>query len=151
MQGAGLLNVCHFTIDKDYLHILVDEDLGGFDTSSSCLGTAALTVLLAQKLWNGWLSDSYETGFPVFFENSWPYLLAMLAVFSCETWILSSRLRARTHLTGWWGVPIMLAIIGYAACPPNLRMARLSLVVAFILLQFPLFIDKNVANDEETG
>jgi hypothetical protein len=44
----------------------------------------------------------------------------------------------------------MLTIIGFAACPPKWGAARLSLLLAVLMLWLPLFIDWNVKGEDNT-
>ena len=122
----------------------------GFDLSSSCLGALALTIMLSQKLWSEWPSASSVQQFSSFVERSWPYFLALLLVYLYESWKLSRHLQIRTAHSKWWTVPLILPLIVFALCPPNWTTVHGCLLGAFILLQLPLFIDRNVKDMNET-
>lgn len=114
---------------------------GGFDFLSGCVAIVGLTIMISQKLWSEW--PLWPGHLPLQkYIRTWPYALALLAVYGIEAWALNRRLRAIGHSI-WWTVPVMLTVIAFAGCPPHWTTMRLVLVAAFIVYQIPLFLDRS--------
>jgi len=88
-----------------------------------------------------------DSGLLRYAQSGWLLCLVLLTVHGIEAKQLKNRLFATGH-SKWWTVPLLLTIIGLAACPPRLGRLRVLLVLAFIVPQFPLFIDKNESPEE---
>ena len=102
----------------------------GFDWSANWLGALGLTIMLSQKAWNEWLNV----------EKACLYFLTLLVLFSYEGWYLVRRLR-RTNRSVLWILPLMLPLIGLAGPPKWGHPVHVYFLVAFIVLQLPLFVD----------
>lgn len=122
----------------------------GFECSSSCLGATALTILLSERLWRGWLQMADDSRLLQYAQNGWLFSLGLFVVYGLEARQLKDRLLA-TGYSKWWTVPLILIIVGLAACPPALGYVRVVLVLAFVVSQFPLFIDKGGRSAERGG
>jgi uncharacterized membrane protein YhaH (DUF805 family) len=86
--------------------------------------------------------------------NCWPSCLALLVLFGFQAIKIKSRMFETGH-SGWWAVPLVLTMIGLAACPPSLDKVlykvKVVLLWAFIVPQLPLFIDKRKPCPPENG
>jgi hypothetical protein len=114
---------------------------GGFDYSFSCLGATGLTILLSERVWSEWLRTPHGPLLQ-FALTCWPSCLGLLAVWAIEARQVRSRMLATGH-SAWWTAPLILTIIGLAACPPALGSLRVLLVLIFIAPQVPIFVDRS--------
>jgi hypothetical protein len=117
---------------------------GGFDLLSACIGTAVLTIVLTQWLWTGWVVNSPSPSLPAFIENRWLSILSLVVLLGVETFVISRHLRTRTSFSAWYAALPMLPIVCFVACHPDRLSLRVCLIVAFIVLQTPLFVDWRV-------
>jgi hypothetical protein len=84
----------------------------------------------------------HDSRLPQYALQCWLFCLALLVVYFIEAAQINHRLLTTGH-SRWWTAPLMLALIGLAACPPGLSGLRGFFFWAFLVPQLPLFIDKS--------
>jgi hypothetical protein len=112
-----------------------------YDWSAICFGSILLVLLLSQYIWQEWQRTLQGPRILLFIENSWYYMLALIAVLCYETWQLIFLLR-RKNKSIWWIMPLILLLFGVAAMLPSWIVVKMCLAVAFIAIHYLLFIDR---------
>jgi hypothetical protein len=112
---------------------------GGLHCFVSCMGAIGLTEFLSEGLWSQWLRTPHNP-LPQLALTSLALFLGLLTVCAAEARQIWIRLLATGHSVRWTA-PLILAIVGLAACPPALERLRLLFVLLFIVAQAPIFLD----------
>jgi hypothetical protein len=120
---------------------------GGFDYSGSCSGTPIILGLLSDRVWGIWLHLPNDSPWSHYLRDSWSLCLGVIGVW----WIQQGRIKRRLLDTGhsrWWTIPLLFIMMAFVACPPRFGGPRAFLVAAFIVPQFPLFLDRRTGYAE---